>query len=378
MSKEICRQKIEDLLSLADIQIGGTRSWDISVHYEEFYSRVMTKGSLALGQSYMEGWWDCPKLDEFFYRVLTANLDDKIKPFKCYLAALKSKILNPQKKSRAFKIGDFHYNLGNDLYEMMLDKRMIYSCGYWDNASSLDEAQEAKLHLICQKLYLKPGMKVLDIGCGWGGTAHFIAEHYQAEVVGVTVSEQQAVLAKKTCKGLPVDIRLEDYRDIKDTFDRIVSIGMFEHVGPKNYATFMRTVRNCLKDDGIFVLHTIGRNKTVNSTDPWVERYIFPDGMLPSPKQICSSIEDLFVLEDWHNFGPDYDKTLMHWFYNFQKNWPSLKQKYGDIFYRMWKYYLLSFAGAFRARHNQLWQIVFSPKGLEGGFKIVRYTQPLP
>ena len=374
MSNEACREKVEYLLSLADVKIGGSRPWDLDVHYDDFFTQVMTKGSLALGQSYMEGWWDCPKLDEFFHRAIAANLDDMIKPFTCYLAALKGKILNPQKQSRAFKIGKFHYDIGNDLYRCMLDKLMIYSCGYWESASTLDDAQEAKLDLVCQKLHLEPGMRVLDIGCGWGGTAKYIAENYHVEVVGITVSKQQATLGKEVCKGLPVDIRIQDYRDIKETFDRILSIGMFEHVGPKNYSTFMSVARNCLKDDGIFLLHTIGRNKAVNSIDPWVERYIFPDGMLPSPKQICSAIEDVFVLEDWHSFGVDYDKTLMHWFQNFDANWDRLKENYGEIFYRMWKYYLLSFAGAFRARCNQLWQIVLSPKGLKGGFKIVRYN----
>lgn len=256
----------------------------------------------------------------------------------------------------------------------MLDKLMIYSCGYWENANTLDEAQEAKLDLACQKLHLEPGMKVLDVGCGWGGAAKFIAENYQVDVVGVTVSKLQAKLAREMCKGLPVDIRLQDYRDIRETFDRILSIGMFEHVGAKNYSTYMQVVRGCLKDDGIFLLHTIGGNKAVVNIDPWIERYIFPNTMLPSPKQICSAIENIYVLEDWHNFGVDYDKTLMHWFDNFHENWDRLKENYDDVFYRMWKYYLLSCAGSFRARRNQLWQIVLSPKGLDGGFKKVRYT----
>lgn len=374
MIKETCREKVETLLSLADVEIGGSRPWDIDVHYEEFYTQIMTKGSLALGQSYMEGWWDCPKLDEFFCKILTANLDSMVKPLTCYFPALKAWIINLQKPSRAFQIGEHHYDIGNNLYELMLDKLMIYSCGYWENANTLDEAQEAKLDLACQKLHLEPGMKVLDIGCGWGGAAKFIAENYQVDVVGVTVSKLQAKLAREMCKGLPVDIRLQDYRDIRETFDRILSIGMFEHVGAKNYSTYMQVVRGCLKDDGIFLLHTIGGNKAAVSIDPWIERYIFPNTMLPSPKQICSAIENIYVLEDWHNFGVDYDKTLMHWFDNFHENWDRLKENYDDVFYRMWKYYLLSCAGSFRARRNQLWQIVLSPKGLDGGFKKVRYT----
>jgi cyclopropane-fatty-acyl-phospholipid synthase len=254
----------------------------------------------------------------------------------------------------------------------MLGERLIYSCGYWKNASILEGAQEAKLDLVCRKLGLRPGMRVLDIGCGWGGTAKFAAERYQVEVVGITVSEQQAKFGKELCRRLPVDIRLQDYRNIEETFDRILSIGMFEHVGYKNYTTFMRIVRNCLKDRGLFLLQTIGGIRSVTRNDPWIERYIFPNSMLPSAKQICSAIEGVFVLEDWHSFGPDYDKTLMEWFRNFHENWDILKEYYNERFYRMWKYYLLSCAGSFRARKNELWQIVLSANGVPGGYRSMR------
>jgi cyclopropane-fatty-acyl-phospholipid synthase len=257
----------------------------------------------------------------------------------------------------------------------MLDKRMIYSCGYWDTASTLDEAQEAKLDLVCRKLNLQPGMRVLDIGCGWGGTAKFAAEQYEVEVVGITVSEQQAKFGKELCRGLPLDIRLQDYRNITGTFDRVLSIGMFEHVGYKNYTTFMHKVRRLLKDKGLFLLQTIGGNKSVTKNDPWIERYIFPNSMLPSAKQICSAIEGVFVLEDWHSFGAHYDKTLMHWFRNFHEGWDTLKEYYDEQFYRMWKYYLLSCAGSFRASSNQLWQLVLSPKGVLGGYRTPRYHE---
>jgi cyclopropane-fatty-acyl-phospholipid synthase len=250
----------------------------------------------------------------------------------------------------------------------MLDKRMIYSCGYWKYASTLDEAQDAKLDLICRKLDLQPGMRLLDIGCGWGGTAKFVAENYGVDVLGITVSKEQVVLGKEFCRGLPVEIRLQDYRALKGTFDRIVSIGMIEHVGYKNYTTFMNVVRRSLREDGLFLLQTIGGNQRVSGCDPWIERYIFPNSMLPSPGQLSAAIEGLFVLEDWHSFGTDYDRTLMKWFQNFDDNWDELKETYNGRFYRMWKYYLLSCAGSFRARKNQLWQIVFSPEGLPDGY----------
>jgi len=363
------RYKVERLLSFADVKIDGDRPWDLQVHNEDLYARILAKGSLGLGESYMDGWWDCNRLDEFFNRILRAKLDERVKPWSELFGILKAKLFNSQKLSRAFQIGQHHYDIGNNLYRHMLGERLIYSCGYWENASTLDQAQEAKLDLVCRKLDLQPGMHVLDIGCGWGGTAKFAAERYQVEVVGITVSEKQARLGKELCQGLPVEIRLQDYRALEGAFDRILSLGMFEHVGYKNYATFMRAVNSYLKDGGLFLLHTIGGYRSVTRNDPWIERYIFPNSMLPSARQICAAAEGLFIIEDWHSFGADYDKTLMHWFRNFHNNWDTLKKEYDERFYRMWKYYLLSFAGSFRARINQLWQIVLSPEGIPGGYR---------
>jgi cyclopropane-fatty-acyl-phospholipid synthase len=267
-------------------------------------------------------------------------------------------------------VGEKHYDIGNDLYEKMLDSRMIYSCGYWKDAQNLDEAQENKLELTCRKLKLAAGQKVLDIGCGWGGTARYMAEHYGVEVVGATISQAQAELARTRCAGLPVEILLMDYRDLKGRFDKIVSIGMFEHVGPKNYRTYFSKVSELLKEDGLFLLHTIGSNTSAISTDPWIERYIFPNGVIPSAQQISAAFEGCFVMEDWHNFGSYYDQTLMAWRENFDRAWPELKQSYDERFRRMWDYYLASCAASFRARDNQLWQIVLSKKGLAGGWDI--------
>lgn len=371
-AKKEFRPWVELLLSAADIKIGGARPWDIHVHNEEFYPRVSADGSLGLGESYMEGWWDCERLDEFFDRVLRVELEKKITNWKDSLHVMKAKLFNLQKPARAFEVGVRHYDIGNDLYERMLDQRLMYSCGYWADAATLDDAQQAKLDLICRKLDLQPGMRVLDIGCGWGGAAQYVAERYDVQVTGITISKEQAKLAQKRCAGLPVEIRLQDYRNLDEKFDRIFSIGMFEHVGYKNYATYMRVVREALTDDGLFLLHTIGNNNSVKTTEKWIEKYIFPNSMLPSSRQISTGCEGVFVLEDWHCFGADYDTTLMHWFANFDSHWPELRENYGEVFYRMWKYYLLSCAGSFRARKNQLWQIVLSPKGRMGGYRAPR------
>ncbi len=364
---------VQNVLALADIQINGERSWDMAVHNEDFYSRVLSEGSLGLGESYMDGWWDSKALDQFFYKLVRAKVDEKVKLSWPFLRAwLKAKFMNLQSKSRAFEVGEHHYDLGNELFQLMLDKRMVYSCGYWKHATNLDEAQEAKLELICKKLGLKPGMKVLDLGCGWGCFAQYAAQKYGVEVVGVSVSKEQLNYARQLCKDLPIDIRLQDYRDLNETFDRIVSLAMFEAVGYKNFKTYMEVVHRCLKDDGLFLLHTIGNNTSTITGEPWMMKYIFPNGVLPSIKQIGETIEGLFVMEDWHNFGADYDKTLMAWSANFDKHWPKIASKYGERFYRMWKYYLLACAGNFRSRDLQLWQVVLSKQGVEGGYTPIR------
>ena len=354
------RQKITELLHLAGISVNGNRPSDIQVHNEMVFSRILADGALGLGESFMDGWWTCARVDEFICKLITARLHMRIKSWKDYLAFIGATVNYHGSKSKAFEVGKHHYDIGNDLYRRMLDDRMIYSCGYWKNATDLNSAQEAKLELVCKKLLLKPGMRVLDIGCGWGGAAKFAAERYQVEVVGVTVSEEQAKIAQETCKGLPIGIHLQDYRDIQGTFDRIYSLGMFEHVGFKNYSTYLRFVADHLLDNGLFLLHTIGANYSDKVGNAWVEKYIFPNSMLPSIAQIGAAAENKLVMEDWQNFGPDYDKTLMKWFENFGSQWSKLKTDYDERFYRMWKYYLLSFAGSFRARENQLWQIVFS------------------
>ena len=367
------KQVAQKILARLDVQINGNRPWDIQVNNPDFFNRILAGGSLALGESYMDGWWRCEALDQLFDKILSTRIDKQVKKEKHILSViLRAKIINAQSKSKAYIIGKRHYDIGNRLFSIMLDKGMNYSCGYWEKATTLDHAQEAKLDLICQKLLLKPGMTVLDIGCGWGGFAKWAAEKYDVKVLGITVSREQVKFAEEYCKELNVRIELRDYRDLKEKFDRIVSIGMFEHVGSKNYKTFMKVVRRCLKADGLFLLHTIAGNTSVHSLDPWISKYIFPNSMLPSAKQISSASERILVLEDWHSLGQYYDQTLMAWHHNFTKNWEKVKDLYDKRFYRMWTYYLLSCAAGFRSRRNQLWQIVFSKKGIRGGYQYRR------
>jgi len=366
------RQIIERLLAQADIKINGDRPWDIHVHNEKLYGRLLRYGSLGLGESYMDGWWDVEQLDEFFNKVLRSRLDSKIRvdPMARW-RNIHARIIN-MPKLRPFQVGKDHYDIGNDLYEAMLDRRLTYTCGYWKSAETLDAAQEDKLDLTCRKIGVKKGDRVLDIGSGFGGFINFAAEKYGAECVGLTISKEQTDYANTHRNGLPIETRLQDYRDVDGQFDHIVSLGMFEHVGYRNYRVYMEKVHSLLKNDGLFLLHTIAGNKSVTVMDPWFSKYIFPNSLVPSASQIIEAAEGLFVMEDWHSFGQHYDTTLMHWFKNFDSNWDKLKDKYGDRFYRMWKYYLLSSAGSFRARKNQLWQIVFSKNGVIGGYSSIR------
>ncbi|AGB82330.1 methyltransferase, cyclopropane fatty acid synthase [Serratia sp. FGI94] len=362
-----------EMLSMADIEINGTRPFDIQVKNPEFFKRVLQEGSLGLGESYMDGWWECERLDCFFQRVLTAGLERRLPHhFKDTLRIAAARLTNLQSKKRAWIVGKEHYDLGNDLFTLMLDPYMQYSCGYWKSADTLEQAQENKLRMICDKLQLQPGMRLLDIGCGWGGLSAFAAKNYGVSVVGVTISAEQQKLAQARCAGLDVDIQLQDYRDLHQQFDRIVSVGMFEHVGPKNYRTYFEVVERNLKPDGLFLLHTIGSNRTDMNVDPWINKYIFPNGCLPSVAHIAQTSEGRFVMEDWHNFGADYDRTLMAWYERFQQAWPQLAERYSERFERMFSYYLNACAGAFRSRDIQLWQVLFSPKGVEGGIRVPR------
>ncbi len=367
------RQKVIALLGSADVEIGGRRPWDIEVHDERFFSRVLAEGSLGAGEAYIDGWWDVEKLDELFVRLLRIRLDRKLRNPAMIGQIILSWIGNLQSRRRSRRVASQHYDLSNRLYEAMLGPTMQYTCAYYGSDGSLetlDQAQGAKLKLIARKLHLKPGMRVLELGGGFGELARFLATEYECEVVSYNISARQVEYARRLCEGLPVEIRHQDYRDAASeagSCDRVVSIGLMEHVGPKNYRGFFEIVTACLKAEGLALVHTIGGNRSRTSTDRWISKYIFPGGVIPSEAQLTRAKEGLLVLEDWHNFGPDYDRTLMAWEANFVAAWPQLEKSEGldQRFYRMWRYYLLSCAGAFRARGLNLWQLVLSRGDIE-------------
>ncbi|MCR0997460.1 cyclopropane fatty acyl phospholipid synthase [Serratia rubidaea] len=364
---------VEEMLAEAGITINGNQAFDIQVNNPQLFKRVLQEGSLGFGESYMDGWWECERLDMLFSRLLRAGVDERLPKNIADIARIAyARLFNRQSRKRAWQVGKEHYDIGNDLFSRMLDPYMQYSCGYWKRATTLAQAQQDKLQMICEKLQLKPGMTLLDIGCGWGGLAQYAAQHYGVKVFGVTISAEQQKMAQQRCAGLDVEILLQDYRDLHQQFDRIVSVGMFEHVGPKNYDTYFSVAARNLRPDGLFLLHTIGSNQTDLNVDAWIDKYIFPNGCLPSVKHIADASEGRFVMEDWHNIGADYDRTLMAWLDNFKRAWPELAADYSERFERMFTYYLNACAGAFRSRNIQLWQVLFSPKGVEGGVRVYR------
>ena len=354
---------MRDLLGRAGVTVGGDAPWDIRINDERVYPRVLRDGTMAVGEAYVEGWWDSPALDQMLERIIRARVDLELRDSWVLLAhAVRARIFNRQ-AVRAFEVGERHYDVGNDLYEAMLGRRMMYTCAYFKDTDDLDAAQDAKLDLVCRKIGLRRGMRVLDLGCGWGGFAAFAAENYGASIVGYTVSREQVSWIKERYAALPIEVRHDDYRKATGQFDAVVSIGLMEHVGPKNHRAYMEQAARCLAPGGIAFIHTIGGSRARTQIDPWFEKYIFPNAVIPTLGQLATSMEEILVPEDVQNIGPHYDRTLMAWWANFDAAWPRLRDKYGERFYRMWKYYLLASAAEFRARHHNLYQIVATPVG---------------
>lgn len=373
---------VKSLLAKAEITINGTKPWDIQIHDVRCYDRFLKDRSLGFGEAYMDGWWDAYTLDETVAKIVQAKIEDQLqfnKNLALYL--LKRKMFSPSAQKHSHMDVSRHYDFGHELFEAMLDPDLNYSCGYWKNLGNpqtawkiprnLRKAQQAKLAHVCRKLLLKKGLRILDIGCGWGNVLAYATTHFGVRATGVTLSKRQASYIKNHMKGHAIKILSEDFREIEHVlYDRIVSIEMIEHLTYRYYALYFKKVASLLKSDGVFLLQTIGANKTKYANDPWVEKYIFPNTHIPSLAQIAKEVENLFVVEEVENFGAYYYPTLMSWFRNFHKNWKRLaimnNEKYNDRFYRMWKFYLLASAGCFKAGKLQLWQIVFSKRNTLG------------
>ena len=381
LRRRFAERMVDSALRAVGVELNGPNPWDPQIHDRRALQAMVLHGNLGAGEAYMDGMWDCERIDELAARVSRPDVTSPEFGARVLLAKdrVADAVRNAQRRDRAVENARHHYAIGNELYETMLGSTMAYSCAYWRHATTLDEAQTAKFDLICRKLGLEPGMRVLDVGCGWGGFMRYAAERFGVEVVGLTPVIEQAQVIELAAKHDRLDIKVlvQDYRDpLFGQFDRIASIGMFEHVGHRNYKTYFQRMRDLLTDDGLFLLHTIGENNdTHRTTDPWIKKYIFPGGLIPSMKVIAEALDGLLLVEDVHSFGPYYDTTLMAWSANFNDAWPVLRRThpvYDERFARMWNYYLLTAAGSFRNRSNNLWQFVLSKHGIPGGYESVR------
>jgi len=367
------------LRTLADagVSVGGARPWDLRVVDERFYRRVFECGSLGAGEAYMHGWWECEALDQLTERLLAAPSGARLTGgLPGLLLRCADSLVNRQAGRRSRQVGALHYDLRDEMFAHMLGESMNYSCAYWRTATSLDEAQRHKMELIARKLCVSGGERVLDIGCGWGGLARYLAERRGCTIVGVTISRNQAEFGRGFCAGLPVTILELDYRDPElrrlGPFDRVVSVGMFEHVGRHNHAKFFEIARQALAARGLLLLQTFGRTVPTN-VDAWTDRYIFPNSYIPTMSDLATAVGFSMIMEDWHNFGADYDRTIMAWWARFEDWARCASPAPAPSFVRMWRYYLATYAACFRVRNRlQLWQIVFSPAGVRGGYPSCR------
>jgi cyclopropane-fatty-acyl-phospholipid synthase len=366
------RARIERLLEGSGVALDGTEPWDIRVVDPRMFARTLAQGSLGFGDAYVDGWWNTDDLPGCLERLILHGADRRSGRKLRRVLAARHRLWNVQNGAGGWAVGRRHYDLGDDLFSAMLGARLVYSCAYWAEARDLDAAQLAKLDLVCRKLQLAPGMRVLDIGCGWGEALKFAAERYGVRGVGVTVSTEQAETARRLCGDLPIEIRLADYRSLDEPFDRIFSIGMFEHVGFRNHATYFDVARRCLDSQGLFLLHTIGTQTGLRTPDPWMERYIFPNSAIPRLDDLVAAAAPRFVIADLHNFGLDYVRTLEAWRQNFDAAWPRLEPRYGAEFHRLWHYYLGASIASFRAGRNHLWQFVLAPPGRRAIYRSVR------
>lgn len=334
----------------------------------DVYRRVLVQGDLGLGESYMDGQWESNDLEAFVAEMLKLEVVKKdlgllgLPLLSSAIVGSVSWLLFPTNLSASGAKQNIakHYDISMKLYEQMLGPTMQYSGAYYHAPDmSLEAAQIAKMRLVAEKLDLKPGMKVLELGCGFGALADLMATEYGVEVTGVTLSEDQHAYAKKHFKNGKVDIRLQDYRSMTGQFDRIYSVGIFEHIGRNCYETYFEKCQELLKDDGIMVIHTIGFCRSGQwNHGGWMNTYIFPGAELPTMSHFTQQFQEQWHLEDWQSFGVSYAKTLRAWKDNLN-NWQGLEE-FDQSFRRMWEYYLMCCAASFQARRTKLWQLVYT------------------
>jgi cyclopropane-fatty-acyl-phospholipid synthase len=352
------------LLERADVRLDGDRPWDPRIHDERVFRRVALDGSVGLGEAYVDGWWSTDDLEELARRLASARLERVTEWLPRGLAQNAAAIVsNQQTRGRARRVARQHYDFGNDLFAAFLGRYQCYSCGYFRDTDDLDVAQLQKLDLVCRKLDLRRGDRLLDVGGGWGELARHAAAEYGARVTSINISDEQMRFARERCRGLDVETVRCDYRDVRGSFDKVAAIAMFTHVGVRNYRTFMEAMRRVVAPEGTFLIEGVWGNVSTNRIDAWMDKHIFPGAMIPSGAQTFRAFEGIFVAEDVHNFGPDYVKTLRAWNARLRQAWPTLRARYDERVRKTFEYFFLTIAGFFRARALQHWHLVLTPPG---------------
>jgi cyclopropane-fatty-acyl-phospholipid synthase len=358
----VYKKAVERILSTVDVRIGGSRPFDMQVHSDLFYKRVLLEGSVGLGESYMDGLWDCADLEELVFRFVESGIERRFRllPGFVTMNAL-GHLVNRQPRSLGERTSR-HYNTDNDLFASFLGKYKNYSCAFYEEGDDLDTAQLKKMDLICDELCLRPGENVLDIGGGWGEIAKHMASR-GCRITSINIADEQMRAAREHCKGASVDVVKCDYRDVAGTFDKIAIIAMMSHVGHKNHRPLFETVHRHLAPDGLVFVDTVGSAVSLQNGNPWIDKYIFPGIVFPSIQQISRAVEGLFVIEAVRNFGASYVKTLRAWNANLRRAWPRLSHRHDERTRRMFEFFFLTVAGFFRARDFQNWYVVLSPEG---------------
>ncbi len=391
MTNRFFKPLFESLLEGTGVRVDGDRPWDIRVNRDRLYRRTL-RGSLGIGESYIDGDWDCAALDQLFRRVLSANTQKNplIRAARAW-RGLQARVMNLQTRERSRAVAEEHYDIDHRMYALFLGPWNQYTCCFFDGTDDLGRAEVIKLELLCDKLELKAGDRLLDIGCGWGGFAKYAAETRGCEVTGISLSEEQIRYAAEYTRGLPVAIRRLDYRDLPGSglapFDKISIVGMIEHVGYKNYGRIFGVVHQMLKPDGLFLLHTIGNCEKTSVVDPWIEKYIFRNSMAPAMSQLADAAEGRFAVEDWENYGHFYVPTLQAWYDRFNANWDRIRalktaRPFDERFRRLWNYYLMSSKAAFDVEQLHLWQVVMTRRNSGRGVyrrvmrSVARQEQP--
>jgi len=385
----LARRIITGVLEQADIRVGGDRPWDLRIHHDRFFPRAM-RGTLGVGESYMDGDWDAGSLIEFFRKTMDAGLQmHPLLRINRVAKEVHARFRNLQTRRRSRAVAEEHYDLDHRMYAQFLGPWNQYTCCFFDGTDDLEEAELCKLEMICDKLEIESGDRVLDIGCGWGGFAKYAASTRGCSVVGISLSDEQIEYARDYTEGLPVEIHRMDYRDLPEsplgTFDKVLICGMIEHVGYRNYRQLMKVVHTVLAQDGLFLLHTIGNRHNTAVVEPWIEKYIFRNSMAPSMQQLTRAAADLFVIEDWENYGHYYVPTLQAWHDNFNRNWDRIRaldgpRPFDERFRRMWNFYLMSSRAAFEVEDLHLWHLVMTRYGSGRGVydRVKRLCSPAP